>query len=90
MGKKIEKRGDNVHELSPTDFIGAWTGYCEEKGTVRPSVRSARNELAMRRVAASGRCAALIRRKRNCRTWHKPTTIYRWRLGRRSCLGSLC
>ena len=33
MGKKIEKRGDNVHELSPTDFIGAWTGSCLEKGS---------------------------------------------------------
>jgi hypothetical protein len=26
MGKKIEKRGDNVHELSPSDFLGAWIG----------------------------------------------------------------
>ena len=33
MGKKIEKRGDNVYELSPTDFIGAWIGSCLEKGS---------------------------------------------------------
>jgi hypothetical protein len=33
MGKKIEKRGNNVHELSPSDFLGAWIGSCLEKGS---------------------------------------------------------
>jgi hypothetical protein len=35
MGKKIEKRGDNVHELHPSDFIGAWSGSCLEKGSAQ-------------------------------------------------------
>jgi hypothetical protein len=36
-------------ELSPSDFIGAWIGYCEEKGTRQTvRVRSACNEPAMK------------------------------------------
>jgi hypothetical protein len=33
MGKKIEKRGDNVHELSPSNLIGACIGSYLEKGS---------------------------------------------------------
>jgi len=43
MGKKIEKRGDNVHELRSSDFIGAWIGSCLEKGSASDQRRGARS-----------------------------------------------
>ena len=37
MGKQMKKRGDSVHEVSPSDFLGACIGSCLEKGSGSPA-----------------------------------------------------